>query len=134
MERIFYLAQVVQGVYALMCVAFGLCLGLFIVFGIIGCNCKYEDDDLEAARNWWKWMRRAALVAFIGCLGMIFIPTKQTYLFMVGGKVVDEAVASNPQVKELPGNTLDLLNEYIKMETNKVREKSQKEYSDNNDR
>lgn len=126
MERIFYLGQVVQGINALMCVAFGVGLALVVITGAIGLNLYYEDDDEVAAKRLWSWMRRFIVISFIGCLGMIFIPSKQTFMFMVGGKVVDNAIQDKPEIKELPSNTLDLLNEYIKAETEKVREKKTK--------
>ena len=46
---------------------------------------------------------------------------------MVGGKAVDSIVEKNPEVKELPENTLNLLNEYIKAETEKVKAKNEKD-------
>ena len=44
---------------------------------------------------------------------------------MMGGRVVDQAITENPDIKQIPANTLDLLNEYIKLETEKVRERQQ---------
>lgn len=58
---------------------------------------------------------------FVALLITVFTPTKQTYLFMCGGAAVDSIVEDNPEVKELPGNTLNLLNEYIKLETEKIK-------------
>lgn len=40
---------------------------------------------------------------------------------MMGGKVVDTTIENNPEIKELPGNTINLLNEFIEAETDKIR-------------
>ena len=123
----FYLAQIFEGLYTLMCVIFGVCLAAAFIFMMLGCTSAVEDKDDEDAKKYFHKMRVWGATALIGFLGMIFVPKKQTYLFMVGGRVVDEAVMANPEIKELPSNTLNLLNEYIKIETEKVREKQTKE-------
>ena len=42
---------------------------------------------------------------------------------MVGGSAVDKVVENNPEIKEIPGNTIDLLNEYIKAQTENIKAK-----------
>lgn len=124
MEKIFYTAQVFEGLYILMCVIFGVCLATAFALMLFGYCSKVEDKEDETAKKYFHKMRVWGAAALIGVLGMIFMPTKQTYIFMVGGRAVDEAISVNPEIKELPNNTLNLLNEYIKLETEKVREKN----------
>lgn len=124
----FYLAQILEGLYTLMCVIFGVCLAAAFTFMLFGCMSAVEDgENTDSTKKYFHKMRIWGAASLIGVLGMIFVPKKQTYLFMVGGRVVDEAVMANPEIKELPSNTLNLLNEYIKIETEKVREKQTKE-------
>ena len=45
---------------------------------------------------------------------------------MVGGKAVDTLV-DKTSIEEIPGNTIDLLNEYIKAETDGIRQRNHNE-------
>ena len=44
---------------------------------------------------------------------------------MMGGRVVDMTVENNPQLKEIPGKTIDLLNAWIEEETKSLLEKNE---------
>ena len=125
MEKIFYLAQVFNGLNTL-----GI---VFTVMAAVAlCVCiplKYTCYDAECEE--WnllsKWIRRCWWILLVSCLLIIFVPERKTFLFMVGGKAVDELV-EHTDIEEVPGNTVNLLNEYIKAETEKVRERH---HSDN---
>jgi hypothetical protein len=54
---------------------------------------------------------------------VVFIPEKKTFLFMVGGKAVDTLV-DKTNIEEIPGNTINLLNEYIKAETEGIKQRN----------
>lgn len=125
MEKIFYLAQVLGGLNTLFAVLTGLLsvTFLFIAIGII--VCKSEGDEIP--KEMMKMFSTIPLILIISIIGIIFIPSKQTFLFMIGGRAVDSIVEDKPEIKELPGNTFDLLNEYIKAETEKVKTKNNKE-------
>lgn len=82
---------------------------------------EFEGKLIRAKRCCWLALAVSIALA-------VFVPSRETYLFMVGGKVVDEAVKEAPQLKELPGNTLDLLNEYIQTETERVRSHREKKH------
>ena len=43
----------------------------------------------------------------------------------MGGKVVDMTIENNPQLKEIPGKTIDLLNAWIEEETRNIKENEQ---------
>jgi predicted CDP-diglyceride synthetase/phosphatidate cytidylyltransferase len=121
MEKIFYLAQVFNGLNTL-----GIVFLVLFAIVLIACipikYCNYDPEDEE-----WtilsKWIRRAWWVVAISCLFVIFVPEKKTFLFMVGGKAVDELV-EHTDIEEIPGNTVNLLNEYIKAETENVKAKN----------
>ncbi len=66
--------------------------------------------------------KKVTLVAVLSVLAAIFVPSKKTYLFMVGGRYIDSVISENPEIQELPKNTIELLNEYIKAETEELRE------------
>ena len=82
----------------------------------------FNDEVKKAA----KVLKAAIAPLIIGLLLTTSVPSKQTYLFMVGGRVVDSAVDSNPEIKELPANTLNLLNEYIKQKTDDLYQEKEK--------
>ena len=127
MENIFYFAQVfgtLQGV----CIALFVVslLGLLFSEGAYFCSMdfrnKYSDYTEEDHINSGKWAKRLIPIVLLCSLGCIFIPSKKTYLFMVGGKVIDNAITNNPEIEKLPANTLNLLNEYIKAKTEDIKQ------------
>lgn len=124
MEKIFYLAQVFNGLNTL-----GIVFLVVFTLALVVCiplkYSQYEPEDVE-----WnvlsRWIRRSWWVVAIASLLVIFVPEKKTFLFMVGGKAVDELV-DHTDIEEVPNNTINLLNEYIKAETEKVKERNNKE-------
>lgn len=122
MEKIFYLAQVFSALHALsiVLIVVSIFVALFLGLWYI---CDVSDFDSEESSFIKKVGRYIVTSLIIGALMLTFCPTKKTYLFMVGGRVVDELVENNPTIREIPGNTIDLLNEYIKLETEKIRNK-----------
>lgn len=128
MGNIFYLAQIFD---TLSCVSI-----LFFIITAVGLICsiiyyhvsadfrnRYSEYTEEEHINSGKMVRRLIPLIIIFALGIIFIPTKKTYLFMVGGKTIDNVIEKNPDIEELPANTLNLLNEYIKAKTDDLKEK-----------
>lgn len=125
MEKIFYLAQVFGVLNTIGHVFFvvSVVLLVLLVFAICTldvCNEKQQAENIKYAKKAYKI---AAIFLALGFLLTCFVPSKETYLFMVGGKVVDSAIEQNPSVKDLPGNTLQLLNEYIVSKTEGIRNK-----------
>lgn len=121
MEKIFYLAQVFNGLNTLgivLIVVFTVALAVFIP--VKYCNFDPEDHEWNALT---KWIKRSWWIVFIASLLVIFVPEKKTFLFMVGGKAVDSLV-DHTDIEEVPSNTINLLNEYIKAETERVKERN----------
>lgn len=122
MDKIFYLAQIFEGLHTLFCLLLiftAVIGGIALIFGA----CATADGD-STGRKILKIAYKFLIATFVSALGVIFIPSKQTYLFMVGGKVVEDFIENNPQSKQIPGNTLDLINEYIKTETEEIRNRN----------
>lgn len=124
MEKIFYLAQVFNGLNTL-----GIVFLVVFTLALVVCMplkySMYDENDKE-----WEilstWIKRSWWMVAISSMLVIFVPEKKTFLFMVGGKAVDELV-DHTDIEEVPNNTINLLNEYIKAETEKVRERNNKE-------
>ena len=123
MEKLFYLAQVFDGLHALF-VAAVVISGILVGIAVLAIPCSEFDDDVVPKCK--QMIKKYTPVLIIGALGIIFTPTKETFLFMIGGKAVDTLVENNPEVSEIPSNTINLLNEYIKSETEKIRRKEEK--------
>lgn len=124
MEKIFYLAQVFNGLNTL-----GIVFLVVFTLALVVCMplkySMYDENDKE-----WEilstWIKRSWWMVAISSMLVIFVPEKKTFLFMVGGKAVDELV-DHTDIEEVPNNTINLLNEYIKAETEKVKERNNKE-------
>ena len=124
MEKIFYLAQVFNGLNTL-----GIVFLVVFTLALVVCMplkySMYDENDKE-----WEilstWIKRSWWMVAISSMLVIFVPEKKTFLFMVGGKAVDELV-DHTDIEEVPNNTINLLNEYIKAETEKVKARNNKE-------
>ena len=119
MEKIFYLAQICEGL-SITGHIFLVISGAAIFISLIGITMA-EDWSEEYPK---KIFRAITPIFIVSLLLTIFVPSKRTFLLMMGGKAVDAIVEDKPELKELPGNTLDLLNEYIKAETEKIKNKN----------
>ena len=122
MEKLFYLAQVFDGLHTVGIVF--LVLSAIAVSTLLICKYVYKydcslDEDDDEIKIFSKWIRRCWWILSFGIIFTVFIPEKKTFLFMVGGKAVDTLVEKT-DIEEIPGNTINLLNEYIKAETEKV--------------
>ena len=120
MEKIFYLAQIFGGLSILGHI-FLILSSIAILFSCLAIS--FDEDWYEEYPK--KIFRIITPIFIVSLLLTIFVPSKRTFLLMMGGKAVDSIVEDKPKVKEIPGNTLDLLNEYIKAETEKIKSKNE---------
>ena len=122
MEKIFYFAQVCNGLSNLSIILLIVCGITLLISSVFYFSAKgTRDEDAEKISG--RICKISAPIVIIAALMVIFVPNKQTFLFMAGGHVVDSIVDDHPEVKEIPGNTLDLLNEYIKTATADLKQK-----------
>lgn len=124
MEKFFYLGQVFDALNCIGTVLFILSACTALGFGIWYVAAKingWEEDDSEI-RVPKKTTLYSLLVCVVSALIMAFVPEKETWYLMNGGKVIEE-VASNEKVKNTATKTLDLINEYLDRELNKNKDK-----------
>ena len=121
MEKIFYLAQIFGNLHAVGAAIFIISMIILVLaFMVWSCTADIDSEE-EEHHAAWKVMTLSIYPLLISLLVMTFVPKEKTYLLMVGGRTVDHAIQSNPEIKELPGKTLHLLNEYIEAETIKIQ-------------
>lgn len=112
MEKFFYLLQVFDGLNILAWVIFALSTFL-LVFCIGTIITDYDDEDTALVK---KGLKPCTIIVSVALLLAIFVPTRKTIILMAGGKVIDQTIQNNPKIKEIPSNTIDLVNEYLKKE------------------
>ena len=123
MEKVFYWANALDGARVISTILFSIALIVLAIWigfwfaEISEYGSKDEDAKLYQNRALWT-LGLAALLS----LGVIFIPDKQTYLLMKGSKAVEEMYKNNETLQELPQNTVNLINEYVKTLTKELQE------------
>jgi Na+/alanine symporter len=121
-EKLFYLAKVFDGLSVVFQVFLIISAIVFVVTTIVALANYYDEGEKsEYYKTSSKWAKILFPIVLLNIVGYIFTPDKETFLFMMGGKVVDTTIQNNPEIKELPGNTINLLNEFIEAETDKIR-------------
>ena len=133
MEKLFYFAKVFDGLNTVGIVF--MVIAAIVLCILIPCKyvTKYEysyggksDAREDKVNSCSRWICRCWWILSIGIILTIFVPDKKTFLFMVGGKAVDTLV-DKTDIEEIPGNTINLLNEYIKAETDGIRQRNHDE-------
>ena len=126
MEKMFYLAELI-GSLNTVCTAFAIIFSLAMVIGWVGkIISKLSDDYMENDKKFFKLLSKyATIFGIIFILSAVILPSKKTYLLMMGGKVVDLTIENNPQIKEIPDKTIDLLNAWIEGETKNLKKEKE---------
>ena len=91
-----------------------------IVFGSIYAGIKigyffirYGDNDIETS-NVLKNSAKKYLICFLVSIGLlIFVPSKEETLKIIGFGTIIDYIQSNDQVKELPDKCVEALNLYV---------------------
>ena len=115
MEKIFYIAQLFGAINVITAIIIGLS-----VFALVFLAVWYFMDELYDADAYnekevatcKKWVKTTLIIAIVSTLVSTFTPSKQTYLFMVGGNALEE-IAKNEKVQERASKTIDLLDQYL---------------------
>ena len=118
MEKIFYLANAFNSLSIICRVFIAISLIASIILIIATCvqEVEYGKDD-NVAKICKKWAIRTGVLLVISLLGHVLIPDKETYILMKGGQIVEEAYNNSETLQELPKNTAEFLNEYVKILT-----------------
>ena len=122
----FYLAELIRSLNTV-CTAFAIIFSLAMVIGWVGkIISKLSDDYMENDKKFFKLLSKyATIFGIIFILSAVILPSKKTYLLMMGGKVVDLTIENNPQIKEIPDKTIDLLNAWIEGETKNLKKEKE---------
>jgi hypothetical protein len=139
MWKLFYLADVVDTLntalgwlVALSVILFVITLIWRLIYRFDNYNYdidseKDKDGDPNADRLQYltlQKLNRVGLIAFFIFITLkIATPSKNTIYLMAGGKLVDLTIENNPQIKEVPGKTIDLLNAWLEKETEGLKPK-----------
>lgn len=121
MEKIFYLAQILGALNSLAIAFIVIAIVALVIFaGWYFGDGLYDPSDYEQdeARTCKKWLKTSIVTVIVATLVTIFVPNKETYLFMVGGHALEE-IAKNERVQERASRTIDLLDQYLE---NKVKD------------
>lgn len=119
MEKIFYLAQIFGGLNAIAILGIIISVITILVFTIWFSSAGLYDKEANA--HWGreedykfgvKWIKRCTIALTVFIVTAIFVPSKKTYLFMVGTHALEE-IATNERVQATAGKTLDLLDQYL---------------------
>jgi hypothetical protein len=126
MEKMFYLAELI-GSLDKFSIGFAIIFSMAMAIGWIGrvisnCGSDYTEDDKKIFKQLSKY---ATIFGIIFILSAIILPSKKTYLLMMGGKVVDLTIENNPQLKEVPEKTINLLNTWIEEETKNIKKENE---------
>lgn len=112
MEKFFYLLQIADAFNVLTWII-AVISGLLCIFCVVGILSALDDNDIKLCK---KSLKPCIIVLSIALLLGIFVPTRKTLILMAGGKIIDQTIQNNPKIKEIPSNTIDLVNEYLKKE------------------
>lgn len=122
----FYIAELVgklNKICALLAILFSIAMAIGWIGRVISTVGEdYTEGDKKAFKQVSKY---STIFGIIFILAALILPSKNTYLLMMGGKVVDMTIENNPQLKKIPEKTLDLLNAWIEEETRNIKENEQ---------
>lgn len=128
MEKVFYWANVLGGLESVLRIFQIIALLIFAVWiGVYSCEYFDSDPDDDEIKLYGKGALLSFIVSVIFSLATIFIPDKETYLLMQGSKAVEQMYNKSETLQELPKNTVNLLNEYVKTLTEELKEAQEEE-------
>lgn len=128
MDKVFYWASVFDGLETALTafiILFSVILAVWIGFFLSEAT-DYSPDE-EVLGNYKRGVFWTSVVLMFLCLGIVFIPDRQTYLLMKGSQAVEEMYKSNKTLQEIPENTVTLINEYVKTLTKELQESTDSE-------
>lgn len=135
MWKLFYFADVVETLRVVLIWLIILSTILFIISLIWRLIYRFDnyadidsetiDGELNSERLRYltlqKLNRIGLITLILSVILRIVTPSKNTIYLMAGGKLVDMTIENNPQIKEVPGKTIDLLNAWLEKETGEIK-------------
>ena len=117
MEKIFYISQILgvfEFVSSFVFIFSVVALAILTVVLHFGDVCDKNDSfyNERIAKNVKIWLKRTLIVSIISVVCCTFVPSKKTYLLMVGSNVIEE-ISKNEKVQERTEKTLDLFDQYL---------------------
>lgn len=91
-----------------------------IIFGIMYAGTKigyflirYGDRDIETSSALKSPIKKCLICFLISLIFLVFVPSKEETLKIIGFGTIIDYIQSNDQVKELPDKCVEALNLYI---------------------
>ena len=123
MEKIFYLANVFEGINLLATILMIVGCIVCVVFGIMYISARINNEVTKDDDKYMKaLMKPTLIITVISILCVVFVPGRKTYLLMSAGKIVDKVAANDPKVRDIPKNTIELLGSFLQSELQKLEE------------
>ena len=123
MEKIFYLANVFEGINLLATILMIVGCIVCVVFGIMYISARINNEVTKDDDKFMKaLMKPTLIITVISILCVVFVPGRKTYLLMSAGKIVDKVAANDPKVRDIPKNTIELLGSFLQSELQKLEE------------
>lgn len=124
MEKIFYIAQLLGALNTFVTVIYVFAIVAIILLGMVyfGGELYDPDNDENGALVCKKWLKNSAIITIVAVLIAIFVPDKQTYLFMVGGRAMEE-ISNSEKVQDRASKTIDLLDQYLERKVKEIDNK-----------
>ena len=120
----FYLAELI-GNLDRVCTILAILFSIAMAIGWTG-RVTFGEDYTEGDKKAFKQVSKySTIFGIIFIIAALILPSKNTYLLMMGGRVVDLTIENNPQIKEIPEKTIDLLNAWIEEETKNIKEENE---------
>lgn len=123
MEKIFYLANVFEGINLLATILMIVGCIVCVVFGIMYISARINNEVTKGDDKFMKaLMKPTLIITVVSILCVVFVPGRKTYLLMSAGKIVDKVAANDPKVRDIPKNTIELLGSFLQSELQKLEE------------
>ena len=123
MEKIFYLANVFEGINLLATILMIVGCIVCVVFGIMYISARINNEVTKDDDKFMKaLMKPTLIITVVSILCAVFVPGRKTYLLMSAGKIVDKVAENDPKVKDIPKNTIELLGSFLQSELQKLED------------